>query len=719
MQKRLFISFLASLVFWAAFQGCTTTDKCSLQSSSAVKLDTVKSGRFDTGKMWTFDFPPKEYFKQEYNFAPNDEWFEHTRKAALRFATYCSASFVSGDGLIMTNHHCARESVTEIEKDSEDFHENGFTSMTIEEERKVPGLFVDQLVLMKDVTPEMQGAFDQGKTDDEKIKNRDSKKQELEDKYKTETGLQCSVINFYNGGKYSLYGYKRYSDIRLVFAPETQMGFFGGDPDNFTYPRYALDCSFFRAYDENEKPLKTDNFYHWSENGAAEGDAIFVVGNPGRTNRLWTVSQLEYARDISYPLTMMYLDGMVQIYSELVAESIPEKKAALEDKLFSMANSQKAYKGILNGLRDEVLFQKKRDFEKTFKNAVQSKPELNKTYGDLWDKIASLRAEMRKVTYQNAAYNFSRNPSQYFTIAKNLIEYAAQMKMPVDKRDSRYSDENIEKTKAAIFPANFDESMAKKSLNLNFLMLTYMLGADNQLIKNLTGGKSGKDAAAYTLSISQVTTKEKAMALAEKGPDAIFSSNDPFIGYALMTKERGKEFSEQMKNLSDKEADLSQQLGRAIFEVYGTNIPPDATFTLRIADGVVKGYDYNGTTAPAFTTFYGLYDRYNSFGKKFPFNLPKRWQTAPPEFDLRTPMDFVSTADIIGGNSGSPIINKNAEVIGLAFDGNIESLPGQFIFTTESNRTVGVHSAGIIEAIRNMYKFNRLSEELKTGHIQN
>ncbi len=687
-------------------------------TSSWVKLDTVKAGRFDTGKMWTFDFPPKEYFKQEYNFAPSDEWFEHTRKAALRFATYCSASFVSGDGLIMTNHHCARESVTEIQSDSGDFHENGFLSLTIDQEKKVPGLFVDQLVLMKDVTAEMQNAFDQGKTGDEKMKSREAKKKELESKYKTETGLECSVVTFYNGGKYSLYGYKRYTDIRLVFAPETQMGFFGGDPDNFTYPRYALDCSFFRAYDENGKPLKTDNFYKWSENGAAEGEPIFVVGNPGRTNRLWTVSQLEYARDISYPVTMMYLDGMVKVYSELVAEATPDKKAALEDQLFSMSNSQKAYSGILKGLRDDILVQKKRDFENTFKNSVQSNPELNKTYGNLWEKIASLRGEMRKIAYQNSAYNFSRNASQYFAVAKNLIEFANQMKMSVDKRDPKYNAENIEKTKEAIFPAKFDESTAKKSLGLNFQMLTHWLGADHQLIKNLTGGKTGKDAATYALSIAEVSTKEKAMALLNKGADAILSSNDPFIGFALMTKERGKELAEQMKILSDQEADVSQQLGRAIFEVYGTSIPPDATFTPRIADGVVKGYEYNGTTAPAFTTFYGLYDRYNSFGKKFPFSLPKRWQTPPPEFDLHTPMDFVSTADIIGGNSGSPIINKNSEVIGLAFDGNIESLPGQFIFTTEANRTVGVHSAGMLEAIQDMYKFKRLSDELRAGYIK-
>jgi hypothetical protein len=721
MKKRVYLSILASMLFWVAFQGCAPTPTTTATTSaptSWIKLDTIKAGKFDTGKMWTFDFPPKEYFKQEYNFAPSDDWFDNVRKSALRFATYCSASFVSGDGLIMTNHHCARESVTEVEKQGEDLHENGFMATTLEDERKVPGLFVDQLVLIKDVTADIQKAFDEGKTEDEKVKNRDAKKQELEAKYKKETGLEASVVTFFNGGKYSLYGYKRYNDIRLVFAPETQMGFFGGDPDNFTYPRYDLDCSFFRAYDENGKPLKTENFYKWSVNGAAEGEPVFVIGNPGRTNRLWTVSQLEYARDIQYPVTMLYLNGMVNVYAQLVAEAPVEKKAALEDQLFGMSNSQKAYNGILAGLRDEVLMQRKRDFEASFKNAILNNPQAAAQYGQLWTKISDNRLAMRKLSLQNSAYNLARfRPAQYFEIGKNLVEYARQMKLAEDKRDDKYKGEQLEKTKTALFPEKFDVSLSNKLVGLNIDMLSFMLGADHQIVKAFTNGAIGKVNANAVIENSQVTSKEKVANLVAQGPDAILGSKDPFITYALLAPERGKELSDQMKIYSDIDADLTQQLGRAIFEVYGTNIPPDATFTLRIADGVVKGYDYNGTTAPSYTTFYGMYDRYYANGKKFPWSLPKRWQNPPAEFNLSTPMDFVSTADIIGGNSGSPIINQKAEVVGLAFDGNIESLPGQFIFTTEANRTVGVHSAGILEAIQDLFKLKRLGEELKAGHI--
>ncbi len=705
MKRRFFLPILAYALFWVAFQGCSTSEKATT-STSWIKLDTVKAGKFDTGKMWTFDYLPKDYFKQEYNFAPSDAWFDNVRKSALRFATYCSASFVSGDGLIMTNHHCARESVTEVQKEGEDLHENGFMALTQDEERKVPGLFVDQLVLIKDVTDQMQQAIDQGKTDAEKAKNREEKKAELEKKYKSETGLETSVVTLFNGGKYSLYGYKRYNDIRIVFAPETQMGFFGGDPDNFTYPRYDLDCSFFRAYDENGKPLKTENYYKWSVSGAGEGEPIFVVGNPGRTNRLWTVSQLEYAKDISYPITLLYLNGMVDMYTQLVAEASPEKKAQVEDQLFGMSNSQKVYKGILGGLRDEVLMQKKRDFEATFKKSIQDNPKTSAIYGDLWDRIEQNRLDMRKIALQNAAFNLQRfKPSQYFEIAKSLVNYAHQKKL-----DPKASADKV-------FPEKFDANLANKTLSINLDMLTFMLGQDHQLVKSFTAGKAGKEAAPELINSSEITSKEKVEKLIAKGPDAILASKDPFISYALLTQERAKELADQMKAYADKDADLSQQLGRAIFEVYGTSIPPDATFTLRIADGVVKGYEYNGTTAPTFTTFYGLYDRYYSNGQKFPWSLPKRWQNPPAEFDLKTPMNFISSADIIGGNSGSPIINKNAEVVGLAFDGNIESLPGQFIFTTEANRTVGVHSAGMLEAIQDLFKDKRLSEELKTGHI--
>jgi len=715
----LWLSAFALLAFFTA--GCSSTVMTTqTQPDQFINLDTVKARKFDTGKMWTFDFPPKDYFKTEYNFAPTDEWLNNVRMSALRFATYCSASFVSEDGLVMTNHHCARESVGKVNREGEDLHENGFIANTLDEERKVPGLFVSQLVEIKDVTADVQSAIDAGKNDAEIAKNKQSKIAELTNAVTAEKGKDYSaqVVTFYNGGRYSLYVYKKYTDVRLVFAPETQMGFFGGDPDNFTYPRYDLDCSFFRVYDENGQPLKTKNFFKWSPNGAAEGDPVFVVGNPGRTSRLSTTAILEYYRDYAYPYTMDLLNGAVKVYEEVIKEH-PERNFELQDRLFGMANSQKAYNGILGGLRNPVFMQKKKDFENKFKAAVMAKPELKAKYGELWDKIAATRAEAKQYFKKLAAYNVGGRglSTEYFLVASKLVDFAHQMKMPEDQRAPRYKDSMLVQTKANLAPADFDKQVADKFASLIIGINTKLLGENSELTKILTGGKTGDAALTYAINKSMLSNVDKVNQLVEKGADAILSSDDPFIQYVVKTEKELDELQAKSKEINDREANYVQLLGRALYEVYGTSIPPDATFTLRIADGVVKGYDYNGTKAPVNTTFYGLYDRYYSFKKQSPWNLPKRWENPPAAFNLETPMNFVSTNDIIGGNSGSPLINEKGEIVGLAFDGNIESLPGNFIFDDTANRTVSVHSSGILEAIQDLYKDTRLSEELKAGKM--
>ncbi|MBX2975281.1 MAG: S46 family peptidase [Ignavibacteriaceae bacterium] len=714
---------LVVLTLWVV--GCSSTsqvdnyksEKSTAVSADWIKLDNVKAGRFDTGKMWTFDFPPVDYFKEEYNFNATDEWLNNVRMSALRFANYCSASFVSEDGLVMTNHHCGRQSITEVSTELEDLPKNGFYAATLEEERKVEGLFVDQLVHIEDVTKAIQAVIDTCKNDADKATARQAKSKELEAKLSEEKGFKGSVVTLYNGGRYSLYGYKTYKDVRLVLAPETQLGFFGGDPDNFTYPRYALDFTFFRVYDDEGKPLKTKNYYKWSPNGAAPGEPVFVVGNPGSTNRLYTVAQLEYQRDISHPVTLAMLDGLVHVYEEYLKEN-PDKKFELQDRLFSFANSQKAYGGILGGLRDPFLMQKKRDFEKNFKAAVFAKENLKKNYGHLWDNIASTRKELSEISWRSAAYQVNpRSSSAYFTVASNLVNYAKQLQLPEDKREPKYKGEMLDSTIAKLFPKKFDESLNKKLLAFNLDFFAMLLGENDPLVTALTSGKKGKVAAEYALSKSVVKNAESVEAIAKKGADAILNSGDPLINYILKTQEAGKELQAKAREISLREAAYVQELGRAVYEVYGTSIPPDATFSLRIADGVVEGYKYNGTVAPPITTFYGLYDRFHSFKGKEEWELPQRWQNPPAEFDLATPVNFVSTNDIIGGNSGSPVINKKAEVVGLAFDGNIESLPGQFIFHPEANRTVSVHSAGMLEAIQDLYLAKRISKELKNGKI--
>ena len=710
---------ILSFIFIA---GCASTTQ--MQKSGAnvhgsynwLNLDTVKAGKFDTGKMWTFDYPPLDYFQKEYNFKPDENWLNNVRMSALRFANYCSASFVSADGLVMTNHHCGRESVSKVTKPGEDLFDNGFYAKTLTDERPVPGLYVDQLVLIKDVTSEIQSEIDKGKTPEEKIANQRKAMQELQKKEEKATGFRIQIVTFYNGGKYALYGYKRYNDVRLVFSPEASLGYFGGDNDNFTYPRYDLDCNFFRVY-ENGKPLKTEHYFHWSPNGAEPGEPVFVVGNPGRTDRLKTVSQLEFLRDVQYPRTLDLLNELVDIYSGVI-EQHPDRKAELQNRLFGFSNSQKAYTGMLAGLRDPVLMQKKIDFERKFQEAVRSNPKLNEQYGGLWNKIADVQNELRTVSNESFALNMNPFTSaEYFLIAQEVVQLANQLKLPEAQREKEYKGAELDSTIDKLIPKKLDVEIQNAILKDQIDRFNKYLGADNETVGKITGGKTGEDVVNYMLGNSSITNRDKLKALIKEGPDAILNSTDPFIYFIVHTEARRSELQQKVREITSQDAAYSQELGKALFEVYGTSIPPDATFTLRISDGVVKGYPYNGTVAPPFTTFYGLYNRYYSFDKKYPYDLPKRWQNPPADFNLETPMDFVSTNDIIGGNSGSPVINEKAQIVGLAFDGNIESLPGNFIFTTEANRTVAVHSAGMMEAIKDLYKATRLSDELKTGKI--
>jgi hypothetical protein len=682
-----------------------------------LNLDTVKAGRFDTGKMWTFENPPVDYFSKEYRFEPGEEWLDNVRMAALRFATYCSSSFVSADGLIMTNHHCARQSVTGVTLAGEDLHENGFIAHTFEEERPVPGLFVDQLVFIRDVTDELQNAMENGETEDEKLAIKSRMIEEIETRIAEETGLEVSITSLYEGGRFSVYGYKRYNDVRLVFAPEEQLGSFGGELDNFTYPRYNLDCSFFRVYNEEDEPLQTDHYFKWSDNGAEVDEPVFIVSNPGSTNRLKTVAQLEYFRDITYPRTLEVIDGLIETY-ETIIENDPDRKFEIEDRLLNFYNSQKAYTGMLKGLRDPVLLQRKRDFEKKFKAAVHSDEKLNERYGDLWQKIEDIRNNLGKITNKRFALEMNRfTTPEYFFIAEELVDIANRLKVPENERDELYVGEELDNLLDMIIPEEIDYEMNNRLLRQKIEIIYKHLGEESELVQNMTDGKRGNEAVEYILSESSITKTDDIKELVANGPDAILDGDDPFIYFVLSTESTSRELDAEMDELTNLEDKYNEELGRALFEVYGTSIPPDATFTLRISDGVISGFPYNGTVAPPFTTFYGMYDRYNSFNGKFPWNLPERWINPPADFDLATRFNFASTNDLTGGSSGAAVINKNAEVVGVTFDGNIQGLPGNFIFRTELNRSVGVHSRGMTEAIEKIYNFNRLSDELKSGEM--
>ncbi len=713
--KTIFKSFAVIYLIFE-FGGCSGQKE--LSSLHSYNLDTIKAQRFDMGKMWTFENPPKKYFKEEYNFEPDDSWFEKAQKSALKFGGGCSASFVSANGLIMTNHHCIRGIINKAANEDEDFLRDGFMAKTAEEERQIPGLYVEQLLIVKDVTDEIINEMGKGKTEEEKIILREEKELEIINRNSAEhDSLIFKIVSLYNGGKFSIYGYKRYDDIRIVFAPDLRTAKIGGDYDNFTYPRHGLDCAFLRAY-ENNKPISSPIYFEWNEEGAEAGEPIFTIGNPGSTKRISTIAQIEYDRDVYYPAYVKYLEEVYDAYLDEVEKTNADDYNLIA-KLYSVGNSLKVQKGAIEGLQDPILMARKKDFEKKFRHAVETDEQLAAKYSHLWDEIEASRKEAAVYSPQLYAYALpSFYQSEYFLIAERIIRLADQLELPEESRSKSYKKENIDSTISKLFPENFNEELQKKLLIAQIDFYYERLGEENPLMQNFLNGRRGNEAVEYLLKNSGIETAASVQNFVKQNPERIKKSDDPFIRFTVDFKKQYDALKIKNNKLQAQEEINNQLMGKALYEVYGETIPPDATGTLRISDGVISSYPYNGTIAPPYTTFYGVLEKYHAFGKKFPFNLPSFWEDLPAEFDLGTPLDFISTNDIIGGNSGSPVVNKNLEIIGLAFDGNYESLSNKYIYTTEANRTISVHSAGMIEAIRDLYKLNRLSDELLNGKMK-
>lgn len=614
--------FITLFLFYLLFIGTT--------------IPQVNSDKFDLGKMWTFEHAPVDYFRQIYGFMPDAEWLNDVKLSALRFGNGCSASFISEDGLVMTNHHCGRGYVTSITKPGEDFSITGFWAETLLDERPVPGLWVDQLINTIDVTKEVQGAIEAGKTNTDKTKLKNDKIKEIETGYKNETGMQCSVITFYNGGMYMLYCYKRYNDVRLVFSPENNIAHFGGDPDNFTFPRYGLDVAYFRVY-ENGQPYKTTNYFKWSSNGAEVGEPLFVIGNPGSTERLKTYAQLEFARDYQIPQRLEGLNFMAGFLEKYINES-PEKHRRYQDAYLGAANSQKVFKGQMKALNDPVMMARKKDFENHIRTIVNSKPELKSKYGNIWDEIAAGCGDYAKIFNELSGYEGGgRYTSRYFATARTIFKNKMEDKPVKDSLiNTQYN--------------NLDAEYNKVLLGFDCESILSHIG-NSAAVKNVFGGKTADKMVSFILENSLTASREGALKLAAMSKEELLKSGDPLIKFLSESKLRFDELSAKQKEYQARIDVNAQMLGRIIFDIYGTTIPPDATLTLRISDGEIKTYEYNGTIAQPFTTFFGLYERYFGHLKKSPWVVPERWKNPPPEFKLETPFNLVTTNDIIGGNS--------------------------------------------------------------------
>ncbi|MBM4782069.1 MAG: S46 family peptidase [Archangiaceae bacterium] len=681
--------------------------------------------------MWTFNNFPSAEVKKKYGFEPTKEWLDQVRLASVRIAGGCSASLVSADGLVMTNHHCARtciENLSGLQK--KDFNRDGFFAKTLGDEPKCPAMEMNQLVEITDVTRRVQDATKNVAGD----KFADAQKTEIakiEKECATSDEFRCDVVTLYRGGKYDLYKYRRFQDVRLVMAPEDQIAFFGGDPDNFMFPRYDLDMTFVRIYGTDGKPLKNDTYFKWSAGGAKEGELTFVSGNPGGTSRGLTVSQLEDDRDYRLPQRLFRLSEIRGLITEYQNRG-PEQKRHSNDTLFGVENAFKALKGRHGALADSGFYGKLRANEDDFRKKVNANPKLKKEFGAVWDEIATVTKKANAMRKEYGALEGGPY-SDLFGKARTLVRYAEESGKPNGERLKEFTDSRLPQLKAQMLsnaPVYKELEIAKLTWSLT--KIREDLSPDHPMVKKMLGQKSPAEVAKALVDgtrLDQLAAAEPGKdpktgkplpatpdtfsrtALFNGGKAVIDASKDPMIEFARSFDAEARAIRTKFEN--EVEGPLKKQqelLAKARFAVYGQSIYPDATFTLRLSYGSVKGYQEDGRDVKPITTMAGAFERHTGAD---PFALPKTWLSAKSKLALDTPFNMATTNDIIGGNSGSPMVNKDREVVGLIFDGNIQSLGGDYGFDETQNRAVAVHSAAILEALEKIYGAQRIVDELK------
>ena len=690
--------------------------KLLLSVGIGMLVMTSQSGLQADEGMWLFNDPPRKLLKERHNFEATDAWLEHVQKSSVRFNSGGSGEVVSEDGLIMSNHHVGADALQKLSTKEHDYLKDGFHAKTLAEEKPAKDLELNILMSMEDVTSRVNAAVKANMSDEDAFKARRSVMAEIEKESQDKTGLRSDVVTLYQGGRYHLYRFKRYTDVRLVFAPEQQIAFFGGDPDNFEYPRFNLDVAFFRAY-ENGKPARFTHYLKWSEKGTTDGDLVFVSGHPGRTSRSLTMDELAYIRDYRLPKTLSRLNRLEVLLTSYSGRSKENARRAKDD-LFGVQNSRKANKGRLEGLLDPDVMAKKAATEKNLRDAVAGRQEF-KDVRDSWERIATAQ----KIIAEHARdYNLleggSAFGSELFGIARTLLRAADEKQKPNGERLREFVESGRESLELQLFsekPIYSDLEDLQLSDSLTYLVEE--MGATNAMVQKILAGKSPRARANELIQGTKVHDVAFRRKLYEGGAAAIDASKDPMIELARLIDADAR----ALRKIIDTQGEVKQQahakIAKARFALEGTSNYPDATFTLRLAFGTVKGYEEGGRKVPAHTTFAGLYNRATEQEFRPPFDLPKVWVDRKRRLDLKTPFNFVSTADIIGGNSGSPVIDRKGEVVGIIFDGNIQSLVLDFIYTDEMARAVSVDSRGILESLRKVYDAQNVVSELTTGKL--
>jgi hypothetical protein len=677
---------------------------------------TFVPARFADEGMWTFDNPPLKRWKEQYGFEPSREWLDHARLSTARLSEGAgggTGSFVSPDGLVFTNQHVGAGQVAKLSTGGRDLVKEGFYAPTREEELKCPDLEVNVLVSYEDVTKRVQGAAKSEASDKEAAERRKAEMAAIEKEESAKTGLKSEVVTLYNGGEYWLYRFKRYADVRLVFSPEEQIAYFGGDYDNFTFPRHDLDITFFRVY-EDGRPAKVEHYFKWATKDVSEGELVIVPGFPGSTARLLTVAQLRYHRDVGNPLQMQVWTSRSSAL-KVYAKGGAERQRQASQTMRGLENSIKRLVGQQAGLENPRIFKKKEDEEAALRKAVESKPEWRRAYGGAWTRIekayAALPAMSKRIAFSNLT------AARLGTIASLFVRYAEEVRKPNDQRYEEFRDNRVEALKRNLLsPAPVYPEMEETILAAWLEEGRKTLGEADPFVRAALGGSTPADAAKRVIGGTKLGDAAFRKALFEGGAEAVNKSDDPLLVLARKIEPivRGlRAWNEE--NVQNIETGAGAQIANARFAVYGKTVYPDANFNLRIEYGTVAGYEEDTTLVPFKTTFFGLFDRAAGFNDKPPYHLPPRWKDAKSVLNLSTPLNFVYSADTIGGNSGSPIINRNAEITGINFDSNLQKLPNRYLYIDESEgaRAVGVHAAAVVEALKKIYGADKLVAEIK------
>ena len=675
---------------------------------SLVCLVFAQAAQAEEG-MWTFDNFPSKTVGTKYGFTPSQDWLDHVRLSSLRIAGGCSASFISPEGLVMTNHHCVVGCVEQISTPEQNLEENGYSAKTPAEEKKCPDFELDQLVEIRDVSKDVQGAM-AGKTGDEANKALHAKEAELQQSCGSDRSVRCDVVSLYHGGVYDLYRYKRYNDVRLVFAPEFSVAQFGGDPDNFNFPRFDYDIGVLRAY-EGDKPAITKDYLHWSANGTKDGDLVFVSGNPGGTFRELTEAQLAFERDVLYPNRIPEISERRGELEAFIARG-PQQAREASDDLFFLENGFKVYFGRQQALLDPQFFGTKVKEEQHLRAAAAADAKLA-AYLPAWDEIAQVQQVRSQLFVRNSLLNGSTFRSGLLGDAVTLVRAASERTKPNRERLPGYTDQalvNVQQQLSAAAPVYKD--LEELSLTLSFTVIRRDLGTDDAFVRKMLGKDSPEQLAHKLVSGTHLEDPKVREELYKGGQSAIDASTDPMIRFAASLNDELLAVRKNYEARVDAPTrEAAEKIAKARFAVYGTSVDPDATFTLRLSYGTVKGFDNaEGKFVAPYTNIGGLFERATGAD---PYKLPESWLKTKSSLNLSVPMNLSTTNDTTGGNSGSPLIDKDANVVGLLFDGNIFSLGGDYGYDAAKNRSVCVDSRALLEGMRRVYHLDRIVDEIE------